>query len=158
MSGHRLLMLSNQVGPDWYASFGETFTGMIGAGDLEAFEQVFPQQTVADLGRVEALDELPRAAERLRPSLVLVATPNGSGHEPGWVRRFLATCGDPTVLYFEGDPWGGFGGWGKPIDRGMASWLSAADVVCRSLASPTSPSSGARTRATSVTSPRPAAR
>jgi hypothetical protein len=122
-------MISNQVGPDWYASFGETFTRMVGAGELEAFEQVFPHITAADRGHVEALDELLRAAERLRPSVVLVATPNGFGHEPGWVRRFLATCGDPTVLYYEGDPWGGFGGWGKPTDRNMASWFSAADVV-----------------------------
>jgi hypothetical protein len=129
VSPHRLLMISNQVGPDWYASFGETFKGMVAGGELEAFEQVFPKITTKARGHGESLDELVTAAERFQPTTVLVATPNGFGHEPAWVGRFLATAGDPAVIYFEGDPWGGLGGWGKPIDRDMASWFSAADVV-----------------------------
>ena len=64
VSGHRLLMISNQVGPDWYASFSETFNAMVGAGELEAFQQVFPGITMAERGHAESLEELLRAAER----------------------------------------------------------------------------------------------
>lgn len=129
MSGHRLLMISNQVGPDWYASFSETFNAMVGAGELEAFQQVFPGITMAERGHAASLEELLRAANQFRPSVMLVVTPNGFGHEPGWVRRFLAAAGSPTVLYFEGDPWGGRGGVGKRINRAMAAWFEVADVV-----------------------------
>ena len=119
-------MISNQVGPDWYASFGETFTGMVRSGELEAFKQVFPKITTAERGQADSLDELFRAAGWLRPNIVLVATPNGFGHEPSWVRRFLKSSGDPAVLHYEADPWGGLG---KRVNQSMAAWLSAADVV-----------------------------
>jgi hypothetical protein len=129
VSGHRLLMISNQVGPDWYASFSETFNKMVAAGELEAFQQVFPHITSAERGHAASLEELLCAAEQFRPSVILVATPNGFGHEPGWVRGFLAAARGPAVLYFEGDPWGGRAGLGKPINRTMGAWFAVADVV-----------------------------
>jgi hypothetical protein len=119
-------MISNQVGPDWYASFSETFMEMVGAGELQAFHQVFPRITAAERGHAESLEELLRAGEEFRPSVVLVATPNGFAHEPAWVQRLLDAAGGPTVLYFEGDPWDGRA---KKINGSMAAWFSVADVV-----------------------------
>jgi hypothetical protein len=153
VSGRRLLLISNQVAreagsaqgieqpadahppedwwgaiasTDWYAGFAQTFSELIGSGHLAAFDRVYPRVTAATRGHDAANAELAQVGEELRPDVVLIITPGALRHDSAWVGRFLESCGNPTVLYYENDPWGG---WAKRVNQTMAAWFAAADVV-----------------------------
>jgi hypothetical protein len=109
-----------------HTGFREVFEAMVASGELTSFSQVLPALTEATRGHEASLAELVQVGKEAHPDVILVVTPNGFGHDPLWVRRFLGSCGNPAVLYYEADPWGASV---KPINQSMAAWLSTANIV-----------------------------
>lgn len=126
-------MVSNQIEAMGHAGFRDTYRAMEAAGELAAFGYLTPRATTAARGQDASLRELMEEGRLFRPDVLLVATANGFGHSPAWVRNLIESARKPTVIYWEGDPWHR---WAKPVNRSMASWLAVADVVFTSARRP----------------------
>lgn len=119
-------MISNQVSSRGHAGLRDGYNELVRLGKLTSFHSVTPVATARARGHEASLNELMRAGEESRPDVVLVTTPHAFHHELPWVRGLLERCGDPRVLYWEGDPWHR---WAKPMNRSMRAWLTASDIV-----------------------------
>ncbi|MDT9691289.1 glycosyltransferase [Streptomyces sp. P9(2023)] len=76
-------------------------------------------------GRETALDQLHTEVRGLRPAAVLVQSPGAFPWTDGDVRALLGLLGDPPVVFWEGDAWGGR----KQLTPGSVAWLGAAARV-----------------------------
>ncbi|MEU6880248.1 hypothetical protein [Streptomyces sp. NPDC046712] len=76
-------------------------------------------------GRDVALEELRCQVGELRPDVVFVQSPGAFPWTGDDVRALLAPLGDPPVVFWEGDAWGGR----KQLTPGSVAWLGAAARV-----------------------------
>ncbi|WP_328907685.1 hypothetical protein OG230_34440 [Streptomyces sp. NBC_00234] len=76
-------------------------------------------------GREAALRQLHAEVGELRPAAVFVQTPGAFPWTDDDVRALLALLGDPPVVFWEGDAWGGH----KQLTPGSVAWLEAAARV-----------------------------
>jgi hypothetical protein len=121
----RLLMISNQrsYGP---AGLCEAYETMVSRGEIDSFDVVVPLMTALKSNEETARRELFEVARACRPNVVMVLSPSRLPLDSAWVTEFLATSGNPLVVYWEGDAWHR---WRKPVNSLMRSWLAASDVV-----------------------------
>lgn len=122
----RLLMISNQTSPEGHAGFRDAYEEMARQGELSLFRCSTPCATAAMSSHEASLVSLMEEGQDTRPHVLLVTTPSEFGHDSTWVRRFLNACGNPAVIYWEGDAWHR---WAKPTNVSVEAWCGAADLV-----------------------------
>ncbi|NGO76230.1 hypothetical protein G6045_11205 [Streptomyces sp. YC504] len=123
MTSPTVLHLTNDAQPEVHLGFGKAFGDLAADGLLTHV----PAAPVALLsrGRDEALAEIHRVAEQARPELLFVRTPGRFPWTDQDVAGLLRRLGSPTVVLWEGDPWGGR----KAVPASLAAWLRHADTV-----------------------------
>ncbi|MFD1658044.1 hypothetical protein ACFSL4_07360 [Streptomyces caeni] len=96
-------------------------------GPHTGFARAFTE--LADAGLVRYMCVVPGAGDRLpvsRPDLVFVQSPQPCRWTQRQVRRWLRVVGDPPVVVWEGDAWGGLT---KPLRERNLAWMRCAEVV-----------------------------
>ncbi|MER7169943.1 glycosyltransferase family protein [Streptomyces mesophilus] len=112
-----VLQLSNDVrddGPD--GSFARAFAALTAEG-LVRHRSLAPAVTPLDLRRL---------AREERPSLVLVLSPQSRPWSSRQVDETLRVLGDPPVVVWDGDAWGGLF---KPLRKSNLRWMRRAGAV-----------------------------
>lgn len=124
MTAPVVLHISNEpaLGPS--AGFSSAFARLEDAG-LLAHVAVAPLALLQDGSVEQALSTLRQIARDTPPDLVFVQSPHAFPWTAENVPALLSGLGSPTVVYWEGDAWGGR----KPLSAGSAAWLAHADTV-----------------------------
>ncbi|MBC9714424.1 hypothetical protein H9Y04_17840 [Streptomyces sp. TRM66268-LWL] len=124
MTAPTVLHLTNDTHPEVHLSFGKAFRELAADG-LLTHVPLAPVALLARDGREEALREIRRVAEQARPELVFVQTPGRFPWTDKDVADLLLALDAPTVVLWEGDPWGGR----KALPASLVAWLRYADTV-----------------------------
>lgn len=96
-------------------------------GPRTGFVRAFTK--LADAGLLRYACTVPSAGDQLpicRPDLIFVQSPQSCRWTESQVREWLQALGDPTVVVWEGDAWGGLT---KPLRERNLVWMRAAEVV-----------------------------
>jgi hypothetical protein len=127
MTGVRLLLVTNERRDGDEFGLRAEFESLLHAGVLDAYQAVAPEAiALATDSWADAMRTLNEAAASTQPSHVLVLSPKAGPWTDGDVQGCLRAAGaTPTVIYWEGDPWGRR----NPPNHAMALWLRAADQV-----------------------------
>ncbi|MDG4863439.1 hypothetical protein P8605_35390, partial [Streptomyces sp. T-3] len=123
MTAPLVLQLSNEPTLTDGSRFVRAF-GALASEGLLAHTAVSPV-ALLPAGFAQALEGTRAAVRGLRPDVVFVQSPGAFFWTPTQVRELLASLGDPPVVCWEGDAWGGR----KRIPSGTAAWLGEATAV-----------------------------
>jgi hypothetical protein len=118
-----VLHLSNEPSPGPNLGFGSDF-GELAAESLLHHVPVTPLEYLPQ-GLSHALREVSRRAVEAKPDLLFVQSPHGFPWTRESVARLLRQAGDPLVVYWEGDGWGGR----KALTDASKAWLHHSDTV-----------------------------
>ncbi|MFB7864692.1 hypothetical protein [Streptomyces sp. NPDC056069] len=98
--------------------------GLLASDGLLRHTVVSPLAVLGE-GRETALRRLHAEVGELRPAAVFVQSPGAFPWTDEDVRALLSLLGDPPVVFWEGDAWGGR----KQLTPASQAWLGAADRV-----------------------------
>lgn len=122
----RLLHLPNEEVEGFQVGPREAFEALSREGSLAAYEAYSFLIEAARLGITVALEKLVEQARRFRPDVVIWQHVSRFPVDAAFLRYMNAECGNPFVVYHEGDV---FGRWIKPLPASVKAFAACADLI-----------------------------